>query len=61
MFALFTCFLHLLVNFFDGGKTSLIRGGNDYGSDVLTDFKSEMFRNTTSRTIDKTIPVAGRT
>lgn len=42
-------------------KTSLIRDGNDYGSDVLRDFKSEMFRNTTSRTRDKSIPVAGRT
>lgn len=35
--------------------------GSDYGSDVLTDFESEMFRSTTSKTTNKTLPVAGRT
>lgn len=34
---------------------------SDYGSDVLTGFESEMFRNTTSKTTNKTLPVAGRT
>ncbi len=35
--------------------------GSDYGSDVLTDFESEMFRSKTSKTTNKTLPVAGRT
>ena len=35
--------------------------GSDYGSDVLIDFESEMFRSTTSKTTNKTLPVAGRT
>ncbi len=34
---------------------------SDYWSDVLTDFKSKMFRSTTSKTSNKTLPVAGRT
>ena len=34
--------------------------GRDNGSDVLTDFESEMFCNTTSKTTNKTLPVAGR-
>ena len=42
-------------------ETSFIGDGSDYGSDVLIDFESEMFRSTTSKTTDKSIPVAGRT
>ncbi len=34
---------------------------SDYGSDVLTDFESRMFRSTTSKATNKTLPVAGRT
>ncbi len=35
--------------------------GSHYGSDVLTNFESEMFRCTTSKTTNKTLPVARRT
>ncbi len=35
--------------------------GSDYGSDAFTDFESEMFCSTTSKTTNKTLPVAGRT
>ncbi len=35
--------------------------GSDYGTDVLTDFEWEMFHSTTSKTTNKTLPVAGRT
>ena len=41
--------------------TGQSESGSDYGSDVLTDFESEMFRSTTSKTTNKTLPVAGRT
>ncbi len=35
--------------------------GSDYKNDVLIDFESEMFRSKTSKTTNKTLPVAGRT
>lgn len=42
-------------------ETSPIQDGSDYGSDVLSDFESEIFRNVTSPSTEKSIPVAGRT
>ena len=41
--------------------TSQSESGSDYGSDVLTDFESEMFRSTTSKITNKTLSVARRT
>ncbi len=41
--------------------TGQSENGSDYRSDVLTNFESEMFRSTTSKTTNKTLSVAGRT
>ncbi len=41
--------------------TSQSESGSDNGSDVFTNFESEMFRSTTSKTTNKTLPDAGRT
>ncbi len=41
--------------------TGQSESGSDDGCDVFTDFESKMFRSTTSKTIYKTLPVAGRT
>ncbi len=41
--------------------TGQSKSGSESGSDVFTDFESEMFCSTTSKTINKTLPVAGRT
>ena len=38
-----------------------IESGSDYGSDVLTDCESKMFRSTTSKATNKTLPVVRRT
>ena len=42
-------------------NTSRTEARSDYGSDVLTDFESDMFGSTTSKITDKSLPVAGRT
>lgn len=42
----------------DTGQNESVR---DYGSDVPTDFESEMFRSTTSKAINKSLPATGRT
>ena len=41
--------------------TGQSESGSDYRSDILTDFESEMFRSTTSKTTNETLLVAGRT
>ncbi len=41
--------------------TGQSESGSDYWGDVLTDFESEMFRSTTSKTTNKTLSLAGRT
>ncbi len=41
--------------------TGQSESGSDYGSDVLTHFESETLCSTTSKTTNKTLPVAGRT
>lgn len=65
---IFSPCLHLLPlfsspsgEFFSMAEASSIRDGSYYGSDVPTDFESELFCSTTSKTTDKSIPVAGRT
>ena len=61
MFALILSFFSPSDQFFSMAETSSIRDGSDYGSDVLTDFESEMFCGTTSKTTDKSTPLAGTT
>lgn len=61
MFALVSLFSSNFWSISFNGKTLSIRDGSDYGSDVPTDFELEMFCNTTSKTTDKSIFVAGRT
>ena len=41
--------------------TGQSQSDSDNGGDILTDFESEMFRSTTSKTTNKALPVAGRT
>lgn len=41
--------------------TSQVEDGSDYRSDILTNLGSEIFRSTTSKKTDQTLPIARKT